>query len=54
VGEEVEILARLRDKSPIVAVREGNLLALAFHPELTQDTRFHRYFLHMVKNARSC
>jgi 5'-phosphate synthase pdxT subunit len=29
----------------IVAVRQGNLLATAFHPELTEDDRFHRYFL---------
>ncbi len=29
----------------IVAVRQGHLLATAFHPELTDDDRFHRYFL---------
>jgi len=52
VGESVQILARLEDKGSIVAAQERNLLALAFHPELTQDTRFHRYFLHMVENAR--
>lgn len=32
----------------IVAVRQGNLLATAFHPELTADTRWHSYFLKMV------
>jgi 5'-phosphate synthase pdxT subunit len=32
----------------IVAARQGNLLATAFHPELTGDTRFHRYFLNMA------
>jgi len=44
VGREVEVLARLED-GPIVAVRQGNLLATAFHPELTEDCRFHHYFL---------
>ncbi|HJK08055.1 MAG TPA: hypothetical protein O0X54_00755 [Methanocorpusculum sp.] len=32
----------------IVAVREGNQLALAFHPELDPDTRIHEYFLAMA------
>ncbi|MFN2269574.1 MAG: pyridoxal 5'-phosphate synthase glutaminase subunit PdxT [Anaerolineae bacterium] len=44
VGEGVEVLAKL-DDGTIVAVRQGNLLATAFHPELTEDDRFHRYFL---------
>jgi len=44
IGEEVEILAKLEDGA-IVAVRQGHLLATAFHPELTEDDRFHRYFL---------
>ena len=46
-GKEVEVLAALPDGRP-VAVREKNLLATAFHPELTGDTRFHRYFLNMT------
>jgi 5'-phosphate synthase pdxT subunit len=44
VEEGVEVLSRL-DDGTIVAVRQGNLLATAFHPELTDDDRFHRYFL---------
>lgn len=44
VGKGVEVLAKL-DDGTIVAARQGNLLATSFHPELTQDTRFHRYFL---------
>ncbi len=44
----VEILCRLPDDT-IVAARQGNLLALAFHPELNCDSRLHRYFLDMVK-----
>ena len=43
----VEILARL-DNGAIVAARQGKLLVAAFHPELTDDLRFHRYFLDMV------
>lgn len=46
-NSNVEILARLDDDT-IVAVRQGSLLAAAFHPELTDDTRFHQYFLDIV------
>jgi 5'-phosphate synthase pdxT subunit len=44
VGKGAEVLARLENET-VVAVRQGNLLATAFHPELTDDDRFHRYFL---------
>jgi 5'-phosphate synthase pdxT subunit len=44
VGKGAEVLATLEDGT-IVAVQQGNLLATAFHPELTEDDRFHRYFL---------
>jgi pyridoxal 5'-phosphate synthase pdxT subunit len=44
VGADVKVLARLSD-GRIVAARERNLLATSFHPELTGDDRFHRYFL---------
>lgn len=50
VGPGVEVLATL-DDGTIVAARQDNLLATAFHPELTNDTRWHRYFLHMVERA---
>jgi 5'-phosphate synthase pdxT subunit len=49
VGPEVEVLARLPDGIP-VAVQQGRFLGTAFHPELTDDTRFHEYFLSLVKN----
>jgi 5'-phosphate synthase pdxT subunit len=48
VGKGVEVLAKL-DDGTVVAARQGNLLATSFHPELTNDTRFHRYFLERVK-----
>jgi 5'-phosphate synthase pdxT subunit len=47
VRSGVEVLARL-DDSAAVAARQGHLLVTAFHPELTADTRFHRYFLSLV------
>lgn len=47
VGPGVEVLATL-DDGTIVAARQGNLLATAFHPELTDDLRFHQYFLTQV------
>jgi pyridoxal 5'-phosphate synthase pdxT subunit len=46
-GDGVQVLARL-DEGGIVAVRQGRWLATAFHPELTPDNRFHRYFLREV------
>ena len=50
VGEGVEVLAKLSDGTP-VAARQGNLLVTAFHPELTDDTRLHDYFLAMVEDT---
>lgn len=46
-NSNVEILARLTDGTG-VAARQGKILACAFHPELTSDLRFHRYFLDIV------
>lgn len=48
VGDGVETLAKLED-GRVVAARQRNLLATSFHPELTDDDRFHRYFLEMAK-----
>jgi pyridoxal 5'-phosphate synthase pdxT subunit len=50
--ETVQGLARVISTLPdgrIVAARQGKLLATSFHPELTQDTRFHQYFLSLAK-----
>lgn len=52
VGDGVEELARLEDdERTIVAVRQGHLMGSAFHPEVTEDSRFHEYFLGMVREA---
>jgi len=50
-ANDVEVLARLADGT-IVAARQVKLLVTAFHPELTDDLRFHRYFLDIVSGDR--
>ncbi len=50
VESSVEVLAT-HDNVPIL-IREGNLLASSFHPELTNDLRVHRYFLEMVGKSQ--
>jgi pyridoxal 5'-phosphate synthase pdxT subunit len=49
VGENVEILGTEQRTGRIVAVRQGQLLATAFHPELTPDRRIHELFVDIVK-----
>ena len=55
VGEQVEVLGRVTEgpaAGRIVAVRQANLLATAFHPELTGDLRVHRFFVDLVRGAQ--
>ncbi len=47
VGQGVKVLSTLPDGRP-VAVQQDNLVATAFHPELTNDPRFHQHFLDLV------
>jgi pyridoxal 5'-phosphate synthase pdxT subunit len=49
VGETVKVLGIHRDV--IVAVRQGNVLATSFHPEITDDTKIGKYFINMVDNT---
>lgn len=51
LGPGIEVLGTLDDGSP-VALRQRNLLVTAFHPELTDDTRFHQYFLSLVNSSK--
>ncbi|MFC0040101.1 pyridoxal 5'-phosphate synthase glutaminase subunit PdxT [Actinomadura rayongensis] len=54
VGGGVEVLGRAEsgpDVDRIVAVRQGRLMATAFHPELTDDHRVHHYFAELVRRA---
>lgn len=48
VHGQAQILATLED-GRIVAAQEDRFLATSFHPELTGDDRFHRYFIHMIE-----
>ena len=47
-GSDVEILAKFNEK--IVAVKQGNVIATAFHPELTRDISLHKSFVKLVDN----
>lgn len=47
VGADARVLASVAD-GRIVAAQQGHLLATSFHPELTNDTRFHEYFLSLA------
>lgn len=50
-GPQVEVLARRAGHG--VMVRQGNVLGTAFHPELTDDSRIHRYFLEMIRRPNA-
>ncbi|HIN04752.1 MAG TPA: pyridoxal 5'-phosphate synthase glutaminase subunit PdxT [Dehalococcoidia bacterium] len=50
LGDGVNVLASLPDGEP-VAVQQGKVMATSFHPELTNDTRFHAHFLDLVPVA---
>lgn len=45
-SENVKVLSIVNDK--IVAAKQNNILVTSFHPELTDDTRMHEYFLNMI------
>ena len=52
VENGTRILGQLED-GRIVAAQQGHLLVTAFHPELTEDNRFHRYFVKLVESYDS-
>ena len=49
LGTGVETISKFNDK--VVAVKKDNILGTAFHPELTQDTSLHKYFVNMVSQT---
>ena len=51
VGKGVQVLASL-DDGRVVAVRQNNILATAFHPEITGETQVHDYFLEMIRPTK--
>lgn len=52
VGDTVSVIARAgnAEDGPIVAVRQGNVMATSFHPEVGGDDRLHELFVSMVEN----
>ena len=50
VGENVEVLGSINDEP--VLVRQGNVLAASFHPELSNDARLHEYFVSITANRK--
>lgn len=55
VGPKAQVLARSSVAgNPVVAVRQGNLLATSFHPEVTDDNRIHQLFIQMCEQAQFC
>nr|WP_221284093.1 pyridoxal 5'-phosphate synthase glutaminase subunit PdxT [Deinococcus humi] len=51
IGNDVEVLAQWQEQA--VMLRQGNILATAFHPELTQDARIHQLFLDMTSDSKA-
>ena len=51
VGSDVEILSKFNDR--IIAVKKGNVIGVAFHPELTTDTSLHKYFINLVNSSKN-
>ena len=48
-GSDVTVLSKFNEK--IIAVKQGNILATSFHPELTQDVSLHKHFVEMIKES---
>jgi len=51
VGDNVDIIAKFNEK--IVAVKQGNILATAFHPELTTDVSLHKFFVKILQQKQN-
>jgi len=51
VGSDIEILSKFNDR--IVAIKKGNVIGTAFHPELTEDISLHKYFINLVNMSKN-
>ena len=51
VGSDVEVLAKFCDK--IVAIKKGNVIGTAFHPELVEDVSLHKYFVNLTNTLKN-
>jgi 5'-phosphate synthase pdxT subunit len=49
-SDDIEVLARFNEK--IVAIKKGNIIGTSFHPELTDDSAVHKYFVNLVKESK--
>jgi len=50
-GSKAETISKFNEKT--IAVKQGNIIAASFHPELTSDISLHKHFIKMVKNSKS-
>ena len=50
VGKNVEVISKFNEK--IIAVKQENIFATAFHPELTKDISLHKFFVNVVKQSQ--
>ncbi|MCJ8306780.1 MAG: pyridoxal 5'-phosphate synthase glutaminase subunit PdxT [Nitrosopumilus sp.] len=51
IGSDVEILSKFNGQ--IIAVKKGNIIGTAFHPELTTDISLHKYFVNLVNSSKN-
>ncbi|HUU49071.1 MAG TPA: pyridoxal 5'-phosphate synthase glutaminase subunit PdxT [Nitrosopumilaceae archaeon] len=51
ISADVEVLSKFNEK--IVAIKKGNIIGTAFHPELTTDVSLHKYFVNLVKESKN-
>lgn len=51
VSSDVEVLSKFNEK--IIAIKKGNIIGTAFHPELTTDVSLHKYFVNLVKESKN-
>ena len=51
VGSDIEILSKFNEQ--IIAVKKGNVIGTAFHPELTTDISLHKYFVNLVNSSKN-
>ena len=51
VGSDVEVLSKFNER--IVAVKKGNVIGTAFHPELSEDITLHKYFINLVNISKN-
>jgi 5'-phosphate synthase pdxT subunit len=51
ISTDIEVLSKFNEK--IVAIKKGNIIGTAFHPELTTDVSLHKYFVNLVRESKN-